>query len=339
MKRQWKSTLDIVGRDAAIAAVRGRVPHFINTVAEAYILHAQGLTENPPSRFLRIPGRAPDRAIALPAYVGSDRNVYGMKWISSVPGNNARGIPRASGVVVLNDAESGFPLACVEASVINAVRTAASAALGARYLSPDGPAESVLGVVGTGYIASATVSYLLADGWKFSQVLAFDADVEKLAGLHRKEPYVGMDIVVCDSAERVTAESDIVLFATTASQPYLDSLGGRPTVLHLSLRDIGVEAISTSQNIVDDVDMCLSEATSLHLTEMELRHRDFIDGTIVDLMTGLVHPDPLRPRVFSPFGMGILDVMVADEIYQHTVASGQLVRVESFFGDSVADVV
>lgn len=339
MKEKSRSTLEIVGRDAAVAAVRGRVPHFVNTVAEAYILHAQGLTENPPSRFLRIPGRAPDRAIALPVYVGGDRNVWGMKWISSVPRNTTRGIPRASGVVVLNDAESGFPVACVEASVVNAVRTAASAALGARYLSPSGPAESVLGVVGTGYIACATVSYLVADGWKFERVLVYDTDPEKLAGLHRQAPYADMDIVVCDSAERVAAEADVVLFATTASQPYLDSLGERPTVLHLSLRDIGVEAISAAQNIVDDVDMCLSEATSLHLTETELRHRGFVDGTIVDLMTGLVRPDTSRPRIFSPFGMGILDVMVADEIYRHAAASGRLVHAENFFSDSVAGVV
>nr|MDT0661992.1 2,3-diaminopropionate biosynthesis protein SbnB [Micromonospora sp. DSM 115978] len=338
MERQRRPVLDIVGRDEAIAAVRGMVPHYINTVAEAYILHAQRLTENPPSRSLRVPGRASDRAIALPAYVGSDRNVWGMTWIASVPGNNARGIPPASGVVVLNDPETGFPIACVEASVVNAVRTAASAALGARYLSPDGPTEAVLGIVGAGHIAGSTLDYLLADGWTFGRVLVFDPDRRKLAGLHRQGPYQGMDLVVCESAERVAAESDVILFATTVSEPHIRSLAGGPTVLHLSLRDLGVEAIRASQNIVDDVDMCLTEATSLQLTEAALGHRDFVDGTIVDMMTGLVRPDPSRPRVFSPFGMGILDVMVADEIHRHAAANGHLLRVEDFFGGSVVGV-
>jgi ornithine cyclodeaminase len=330
--------LGLVGRDAALAAVRGRVPHFINTVAEAYLLHAQGLTENPRSRFLRIPDRAPDRAIALPAFIGGDRNVWGMKWISSVPGNGARGIPRASGVVVLNDAETGFPYACVEASVVNAVRTAASASLGARYLSPDEPGDAVLGIVGTGFIAGATVEYLRADGWRFRRALAFDADPERLASLHRREPYAALDITPCDSADQVAAESDLILFATTASEPHVASLGGSPTVLHLSLRDLGVAAVSGSQNIVDDVGMSLSEATSLHLAEMALGHRGFVDGTIAEMMTGLVKPDPSRPRVFSPFGMGILDVAVADEIHRHAASSGGLTEVD-FFGSDASGVV
>src|ERR1700677_2747617 len=160
-----------VGRDVALAAVHGRESHYINTVAEAYLLHAQGIAENPASSFLRIPDRTPDRAIALPAFLGGDRNIWGVKWISSVTGNAEHGIPRASGVVVLNRSDSGFPFACVEAGIINAVRTAASAALGARYLSPDGPTDCIIGIIGVGVIARSCLSYLISDGWTVQRVL------------------------------------------------------------------------------------------------------------------------------------------------------------------------
>ena len=57
-----------------------------------------------------------------------------------------------------------------------------------------------------------------------------------------------------------------------------------PTVLHLSLRDICVNVILASQNIVDDVDHCLKAKTSLHLTEIAMGNRDFVSGSLVDVL-------------------------------------------------------
>src|SRR5664280_1895074 len=106
-------------------------PDVVETVRRAYLLHHEGETVNPPSQFLRLPDKPSARIMGLPAYLGGDFRAAGMKWIASFPTNVAQNVPRASAVLLLNDYDSGYPFACLEASQISAARTAASAVLGA----------------------------------------------------------------------------------------------------------------------------------------------------------------------------------------------------------------
>jgi len=118
----------------------GQKQRIFDTVETAYRLHDAGHTINPDSYFLRYPDRPNSRIIALPAHVGGDFQKSGIKWISSFPDNTANNLARASAVLILNDAKTGYPLACLEASLISSTRTAASAALAAvgRHKLPGG---------------------------------------------------------------------------------------------------------------------------------------------------------------------------------------------------------
>jgi hypothetical protein len=120
-------------------ALRGRERQITELVEATYRLHGAGDSVNPPSYFLRFPDRPADRIIALPASIGGQNRVDGLKWISSFPGNVAAGLPRASAVLILNDHDTGYPFACLESSIISATRTAASAALAADWLSRGRP--------------------------------------------------------------------------------------------------------------------------------------------------------------------------------------------------------
>ena len=64
---------------------------------------------------------------STPCHLYGQDGLSGVKWIASYPDNHKIGLPRASAVIVLNDAEHGHPIACMEGSIISAVRTAASA--------------------------------------------------------------------------------------------------------------------------------------------------------------------------------------------------------------------
>lgn len=306
-------------------------------VEAAYRLHAAGNTLNPDSYFLRYPDKPSARIIALPAHLGGAVQKSGIKWISSFPENRSSNLARASAVLILNDAATGYPLACIEASLISATRTAASAALAAEHISPN-PFEGTLCVIGTGVIARTTVEWLLFRNWKFHKVSLYDVDrkeSEQFSKWLRDEHNLQADIQ--DSLEMAVSQSSLILFTTTTLEPYLADeklLEHSPTVLHLSLRDICVNLILASQNIVDDVEHCLKARTSLHLTEMAAGNRDFVSGTLVDVLEKQLKPDYERPRIFSPFGLGVLDLAVGDFVLEAAKASGEAIALPDFFSNS-----
>ncbi|MBE6051914.1 MAG: hypothetical protein E7214_15030 [Clostridium sp.] len=76
--------------------LEGNEKEVIEIVKDAYIMHNENLTLLPHSIFLRFPNDNVNRIIGLPAYVGGDVNMAGMKWISSFPNNTKNGIERAS---------------------------------------------------------------------------------------------------------------------------------------------------------------------------------------------------------------------------------------------------
>ncbi|PVZ03655.1 2,3-diaminopropionate biosynthesis protein SbnB [Actinomycetospora cinnamomea] len=317
-------------------ALRGRERQVVDLVAETYRLHDLGDTVNPPSSFLRFPDRPTSRIIALPASVGGDVRTDGLKWVSSFPENVAAGIPRASAVLILNDHDCGYPIACLEASIINAARTAASAALAADVLGRGGPRPTRVGFIGTGLIARFVHTYLAGTGWAPDEVGVHDLSPESAAGFrgHLERAGERGRITVHDTAESLIRSSDLVVFATVAGEPHVHDpswFDHHPLVLHVSLRDLSPEIVLASTNVVDDVDHCLRANTSPHLTEQQVGHREFVLGTLADVMAGRVTPPRDRTTIFSPFGLGVLDVALGRWVYDDVARRGGLHVVDGFF--------
>lgn len=326
----------VISGEQVHAAIGGREEQVTRMVEAAYRLHGEGRTVNPDSYFLRFPDRPSDRIIALPASVQGDVDVHGIKWISSFPGNVANGLPRASAVLILNDAETGYPFACLESSIISAARTAASAALAAAALADRrGARPRRVGFVGAGLIARYIHSYLVGNGFAFDAAGVHDLSHEHAEGftgyLRRTGPG---EITIHDKAEDLIRSSDLVVFATVAGEPHVTDPGWfdhAPLVLHVSLRDLSPEIILSAYNVVDDVEHCLKADTSPHLAEQRTGDRDFVAGTLYDVLTGATAPPADRPVVFSPFGLGVLDLAVARYVYDQVTASGELRTVPGFF--------
>jgi ornithine cyclodeaminase len=128
--------------------------------------------------------------------------------------------------------------------------------------------------------------------------------------------------------------SDLVVFATVAGQPHVSDLSWfehNPLVLHVSLRDLAPAIVLASTNIVDDVEHCLKANTSPHLAEQLTGNRDFVHGTLDDVMAGRVILPADRPLVFSPFGLGVLDLAVGKYVYDQLTRAGELDVVDDFF--------
>jgi N-[(2S)-2-amino-2-carboxyethyl]-L-glutamate dehydrogenase len=316
--------------------IHGDVPGCIQQVEKAYLLHGAKSSINPDSYFLLFPEKPDSRIIALPAYLGGEYDVSGLKWISSFPGNVKRGFPRASAVLVLNDYETGYPFACLESSIISAARTAGSAVLAAQWMNEGQRRTRSLGIVGNGLIARYIYTFLLQAGWEIDEVWLHDTtpgESERFASSVCRADRHRAVHVAPDLATTLRS-SDMVLLATTVGQPYISDaslLAHNPIVLNISLRDVSPEIILQSHNIVDDVEHVMKANTAPHLAEKLSGGRGFVTGTLPQLIQGECRVDRTRPIIFSPFGLGVLDLAVGKWVYDQAVAQGKAVRVDDFF--------
>ncbi|MFI0509980.1 2,3-diaminopropionate biosynthesis protein SbnB [Streptomyces sp. WSLK1-5] len=318
--------------------LHGREPEIADLVEAVYRLHGAGDSVNPPSYFLRFPDRPSSRIIALPASLGGPLRVDGLKWVSSFPENIGSGLPRASAVLILNDPDTGYPFACLESSVISATRTASSAALAAARLSEGRARPARVGFIGTGLIARYLHTHLTGTGWEFEETGVHDLSAESAAGFRGYLERSGApgEVTVHDSAESLVRASDLVVFATVAGTPHVHDpswFGHHPLVLHVSLRDLAPEILLASANFVDDVEHCLKAETSPHLAERLTGNRDFIDGTLDDVLSGRVTVPTDRTVVFSPFGLGVLDLAVGRYVHDELARRGELHVVDGFFNE------
>ncbi len=128
-----------------VASLLPPIPEQLDLVEETYRSLAAGRIELPPK-----PGVHPrkDSFIhAMPAYLARE-DVVALKWIAGYPGNKARGLPYISGLIVLNDAETGLPVAVMDGAEITAARTAAASGVCVRRWAPEG--WRVAAIVGCG---------------------------------------------------------------------------------------------------------------------------------------------------------------------------------------------
>ena len=187
-----------------------------------------------------------------------------------------------------------------------------------------------------GLIARYIHTFLSGTGWSFDEIGVHDLSAEHAAGFrgYLEQTGAGSRVTVHGSAEQLIRASDLVVFATVAGQPHVTDpawFSHNPLVLHVSLRDLAPEILLASANFVDDIDHCLKADTSPHLAEQLTGSRDFLDGTLDDVMAGRVTVPTGRPVVFSPFGLGVLDLAVGKHVYDELARSGELRVIDGFF--------
>jgi N-[(2S)-2-amino-2-carboxyethyl]-L-glutamate dehydrogenase len=306
----------------------------VEIIEQAYIEHGAGRSINPDSYFLKFPDKPESRIIALPAHLGGTFNISGIKWISSFPANIKDGIPRASAVIILNNYENGYPIACLEGSKISAARTAASAVLAAQHLTKSKVIRR-LGIVGCGLISRYVLKFLINTGWEILEVNLFDLLHDSSISMKEFCNKIGINNThISYAKEELVSSCSFIIFTTTSGVPHVNDINlfsHNPIVLHLSLRDLAPEIILASNNVVDDIDHCLKASTSTHLAEKDVGNRNFINGEIHQLIQGNVLLDLQKPIIYSPFGMGILDLALAEYIYQEAASKNSTIDIIDFF--------
>jgi ornithine cyclodeaminase/alanine dehydrogenase-like protein (mu-crystallin family) len=233
---------------ARVAALLPGYQDQMDTVVSVYRGIAEGRVEMPPK--IGIHSRPDAFCHAMPAYL-RDRDVVALKWVSGYPGNAGKGLPYIQGVIVVNDADTGTPLAILDAAEITAARTAAaSAACVARFATPGWSRVALLGCGEQGRYHARVFGYLNPG----MEVRAYDPHPDRAAA-------VWPGAIVCPDPHTAVRDADVVVTAgpiRTSGHPVLrpEWLGEHALILPLDFDlYVGPDVVSGSARYaVDDVD-------------------------------------------------------------------------------------
>lgn len=333
---QTENDLLLLKGDEIVGLIKGSEQRILDAVQAAYQAHAKGASSMPPNSYLKFPGKDKERIIAKAAWLGGEFNQAGLKWIASFPANIEHNIERASATLILNSIETGHPTAVMESSVISACRTAASAALAAQqmYTLDQSP---VIGMVGCGLINFETFRYLSVIFPDCGTLVLHDLNPDRAKQFAEKAKSLkpGLAVKIASNFQDLLSSSTIISLATTAIHPFITSLDGHQPgtcILHISLRDIVPALILEADNVVDDIEQVCSNSTSLHLAEQQVNNRNFIRTTIGDIYNGDAagKNEDKSLHIFSPFGLGILDMAVGNVVQQLASEQGVGMRINNF---------
>lgn len=338
-----QNDLLIVTGNTISEILSGKNSEILTAVEEAYKCHGREDDDLPHSVFLKFPDSEKNRIIGLPAYLGGDFRISGMKWIASYPENHKLGLDRASAAIILNSVETGVPIAVLEGSVISAKRTAASAALAAKHLVKSEFSGSV-SIIGCGLINFETLGFLKHALPDIKKVVIYDISRENAQVFKEKceAAFGDLQFEIVDDLDAALKNADLVSLATTSVKPHMEDLSkcrDGATVLHISLRDFVPEVILSSVNIVDDLDHVCRAQTSIHLAEQATGRRDFVRGSLPEVLLNKVRArtDDREQIIFSPFGLGILDLALCRLVYDIAGQGNYGSVVESFLPDYWTD--
>lgn len=185
------------------------ITEVIRVVEKAFLEKAEGRTEVPPK-----PGIHPQKDAfihAMPAYIPKMKSA-GIKWVSGFPENPKHGLPYISGLLILNDPETGFPISVMDCTWITAKRTGAATAIAAKHLAKQD--SKVLGILGCGVQGRSNLEALTVTCKNLEEVKAYDISernleryVEEMAAKH------GLAVVPVSSPRKAVENCDIIVTA------------------------------------------------------------------------------------------------------------------------------
>lgn len=158
------------------------------------------------------------RFMAMPAYLGGSFRTAGMKWYGSNVENRERGLPRSILTFILNDADTGAPLAMMSANLLSAYRTGAVPGVGARHLAR--PDSRVVGIVGPGVMARTSLSAFMVTCPLIDTVKIKgrgQANVDSFVAWVRETYPQIKTVKVVETDEEVVRDSDIATFCASVA--------------------------------------------------------------------------------------------------------------------------
>ncbi|WP_425341231.1 2,3-diaminopropionate biosynthesis protein SbnB [Brevibacillus borstelensis] len=316
-----------------IAALGGNASAlYVEAIAEVLAKHARGQYVQPLKPYLRTnekDGHIADRIIAMPAHVGGEGSVSGIKWIGSKHDNpEKRGLERASGLIILNDPVSRYPIAVMEAGLISSMRTAAVTVVAARHLAKQGFAT--VSCIGCGLIARRQLQSLLEQFPQIEAVYLFDLHEKAARQLAQDmaKSFPAVSFTVKESAEQAIRQGEVVVTCTVADQPYIpfEWLQKGAFVSNVSIMDLHKEVfIRADKVVVDDWDQSNREKKVINQLVLEGKFsREQLHAELGEILIGKTCGRETDEEIIilNPMGMAVEDIACAQKIYQRAVELG-----------------
>lgn len=297
----------------------------LKVVEHGFCLKGLGKTEMPPK-----PGIHPrtDAFIhAMPAYV-KEIEAVGLKWVSGYPTNMEKGLPYITGLLILNDPETGIPIAVIDCAWITAIRTGASVGISAKFLARQ--RSSVTAILGCGVQARMSLAALVEILPELSEVRCYDLYPEATKRFidEMRLIYPRLNMLACSSPAEMIEGADIVVTAipiVTEPKPPLHAgmlkKGGLAVSLDYDSAWTSSAMKECDKFVSDDIFQLLStKDEGVYFGGIP----ENIYADLGELAAGLKpgREDPLE-RIFSMnMGIAVDDMVTAKIIYKRALESG-----------------
>jgi ornithine cyclodeaminase/alanine dehydrogenase-like protein (mu-crystallin family) len=262
------------------------------------------------------------------------KDYFGTKLVSVVPGNAARGLPVTNGAMLLNDANTGLPLALINASKLTALRTGALGAIGVRYLSPEN--ETTFGLIGCGVQGLHQAQFICAVR-KISKIYYLHRSNESAATLvsFLKKYHPDVATIACHSAMELLQHTNIVVAATTSALPILpdnvDLLKGKHFIsigsYKPSMQELPDAVYQLSGALAIDSEFARHETGDIinPIKKGILKEEDVF--TIGKIITRDRNVDVRGTTAYKSAGMALFDLFVGQAMYEHALKENKGTRV------------
>ena len=261
---------------------------------------------------------ATDSLLLMPAWSAADDGAIGVKLVTVLPRNHARGSSTVNAVYVLFDRASGEPRAVIDGESLTLRRTAAASLLAARYLARN-DARNVL-IVGTGRLARF-MAHAHCSGREIERLLIWGRNADSAQTLASTLKAEGLPAEAAADLEGAVGSSHIVSCATTATSPIVHGAWLTPGT-HLDLvgafkrnmREVDDAAVARSQVYVDTYTGALAEASDIvEPIERGVIARADVRGELAELVTGVApgRSDARAITLFKSVGSAIEDLAAA----------------------------
>lgn len=270
------------------------------------------------------------RMNALAAYVGGDWEVAGIKWIPSFPKNPYKhDLPRANALIILNDTQTGMPLAVMDGTLLSAMRTGAVGGIGAKYLARED--SEIVGFIGTGVQARTQAMAFKEVLPNLKEIRGYNPIKEKLLrDMEEIKELTGIDTTTTASPKNAVEKADVIMTATTANEPIVKNAWVKKGSLFVHIGSYVEEEYMVVQRsdkiVVDDWEIVKHRKTPIlarMYNEGFIKDKD-IYANLDEIVAGkkLGRENDNERIFFAPIGMPHEDIAIASMIYERAKKEG-----------------